>query len=371
MEAGCSREQSPRYAIFRDEESQPQGLACFQIAHFEGRPLASLLMHRALSFFAQRLKSFQAPLSFWLVVCGNPSTTGEHGFAFAPGVDERWAIKGLMMAAQQIQKQQESQGRLVALLIKDLLPGSESVAAQLPQNGFADLYTEPSMILSLDESWRSLDDYLQALTSKFRVKARRAYSKSKALEVRELSGEELERQLSRINQLYRAVVERAGFRLGEFRAQSLRDLRAFLKEEFILQGYFLGDLLVGFLSAFVDGDSLEAHLVGIDYEQNRAHGIYPRMLYDYLKIALQRGLSRLNYGRTAHEIKSSLGAVPVPTRCFIRHRCCTINALLPLLTRSINPGEFPLRRPFKEIWYRLKEPQVRAYLGLSEAEAGS
>lgn len=371
MEASSSEDQSPRYALFEDEEGHARGIACFQIARFQGQPLGALLACRARAFFTRRLKVLRDPLSYWLIVCGNPSITGEHGFVFDDGVEEAWAIKGLMSAARQIQEEQESLGRRVALLIKDLLPGAESIAEHLPKHGFADLHTEPSMILSLDEGWGSMDDYLQALTSKFRVKARRAFSKSKALEVRPLSPEDLEGLSKRIDQLYHGVVERAGFRLGEFSAESLKRLQLQLKDRFILLGYFLGEQLVGFLSGFVNDDSLEAHLVGIDYKINRAHGIYPRMLYDYLKIALERRLSQVHYGRTAQEIKSTLGAVPVPTRCFVRHSCPAFNAFLPLLARSINPGEFPTRRPFKETWYRLNEPQIKAHLGLIDPEVAT
>ena len=116
----------------------------------------------------------------------------------------------------------------------------------------------------------------------------------------------------------------------------------------MVQGYFLDGELVGFLSAFVLGDTLDAHVVGIDYAHNRAHGIYPRMLVDFLQLGLARGVSRIDYGRTAEEIKSTLGARPVPTQVYLRHDNVLVNPVLGRVAQAWRPEVPVLRAPFKE-----------------------
>ena len=110
-----------------------------------------------------------------------------------------------------------------------------------------------------------------------------------------------------LGRLYRNVAERARFRLGGLDIDTLHALRRYMGEEFILKGYFLRQQLVGVSMGFVNGDTLEAGLVGIDYGLNRTHAIYPRMLYDYLRSAMSRGLARVNYGRTASGLAVAAG----------------------------------------------------------------
>ena len=57
-------------------------------------------------------------------------------------------------------------------------------------------------------------------------------------------------------------------------------------------------------------NNLDAHFVGINYEYNREYAVYQRMLYDYIQIAIENRLQQINFGRTASEIKSSVGAEP-------------------------------------------------------------
>ena len=51
--------------------------------------------------------------------------------------------------------------------------------------------------------------------------------------------------------------------------------------------------MVGFISGVINKNSLDAHFVGIDYQLNREYAIYQRMLYDYVEIAISKGLKTL------------------------------------------------------------------------------
>jgi hypothetical protein len=187
------------------------------------------------------------------------------------------------------------------------------------------------------------------LKSKFRVKAKRAYAKSRQLVVRPLDADDIVRYQPRLQQLHAEVVGQAGFRLDGGCVGAFAPLRRSLGSSFVVHGYFLDDELVGYLTAFVRPGRLDAHSVGFDYALNREHSIYPRMLYDYLRIAMERGLGMVDYGRTAQEIKSTVGAVPVPTRSWVRHRSEWINPVLGWLLEGIEPEVQPQRQPFKAV----------------------
>ncbi|NNC82047.1 MAG: GNAT family N-acetyltransferase, partial [Flavobacteriales bacterium] len=107
--------------------------------------------------------------------------------------------------------------------------------------------------------------------------------------------------------------------------------------------------LVGFLSAFDCGEELEVHYVGLDYDCNRELGLYQRMLVEFLRRAIEGGHQRINYGRTAEQAKSSLGAEPVEMRLYTKHRNMIANRLITPLMASVAPNSFELRSPFKQV----------------------
>ncbi len=80
---------------------------------------------------------------------------------------------------------------------------------------------------------------------------------------------------------------------------------------------------------------------------NKSHAIYQRMLYDYIDIAIKQKLSTLNFGRTASEIKSSVGAIPQHLTVYIRHKKSIRNKFLKLFLLKIRPTKFNQKFPFK------------------------
>jgi len=72
------------------------------------------------------------------------------------------------------------------------------------------------------------------------------------------------------------------------------------------------------------------------------------MLYDYVKIGIERKLGFINFGRTAGEIKSTLGAVPEELTCYVRHKKSVANFLFKPFIRKIKPSVFEQRFPFKK-----------------------
>ncbi len=347
VEAGAGREVEHRYAEFT-RDGAPRGVACFQIARFVGPSLAPRLSGRAATKAAAWMAGIDdGPFSPSVIVCGSTFNCGDTGFAFTADVGPQEAVDLLAQAIRRIQAERQAKVRTIGTLFKEFGPASGPVTTMLEQEGYIEVPTGFEMVLDLDPAWDHWDDYLQALKSKFRVKAKRAYSKSARLEVRDLDASELRERRSRLEELYAGVVAKAAYRLGTIGMRSLPVLRASLGCEMIVRGYFLDGELVGFMTGFVLGDTLDAHAVGFDYNLNRAHSIYPRMLCDYLHIALDRGLARVNYGRTAEEIKSTLGAVPVPSRCYVKHRSPLVNPIVGLVTRSIDLSTPTLRQPFK------------------------
>jgi hypothetical protein len=187
------------------------------------------------------------------------------------------------------------------------------------------------------------------MVTKFRTKAKTALRKSEDITIQNLSLEEIEFHKNKIESLYLQVLNKSQFQFGALHAESFVNLKRNLEEDFIIKGYFLGNTMVGFSSSFLFNSILDANYVGINYEFNQEYAIYQRMLYDYVELAIEKRCSELRFGRTAEEIKSSVGAIPVPMKLFVRHKNPIANRILKAIVSTIKPSQYELRKPFKQI----------------------
>ena len=137
--------------------------------------------------------------------------------------------------------------------------------------------------------------------------------------------------------------------MSNFNLETYKDLKEKLGENYVLKTYWLNNKMVGFISGAIKKNSLDAHFVGIDYQLNREYAIYQRMLYDYIETAISKGLNKINFGRTASEIKSSVGAVPQDLTMYLRHKKSIKNKILKLFLQRIQPTPFQQKFPFKTI----------------------
>jgi hypothetical protein len=115
-----------------------------------------------------------------------------------------------------------------------------------------------------------------------------------------------------------------------------------------VKGYFLNNQLVGFLSAMRNGENLDAHFIGLNYALNKDYAIYPRILNDYVRLGILFGAKRINLGRTASEIKSTLGAKPQDLTCYTRHKRPFVNSLISPFLKNVKIKSFKEHAPFKQ-----------------------
>ncbi len=288
-------------------------------------------------------------MRFRVLVLGNSFATGEHGFVFKDDVDH--AIQGalLLKAIDIIEAACKEKGnRIAATVIKDFYPHSFGISEHFNEEGYAEFFVDPNMVMTLKAEWKSFDDYLASLTTKYRTKAKAAFKKSADIELKDFDLEDLLAHREELFSLYEKVYDRADFRLGKLNGEVFSRMKENLGDAFTLKGYFLNGKLVGFQSAFKYENWIDTHFVGIDYNLNYQYSIYSRMLYEYIKMGIENGVKQISFGRTASEIKSTVGAYPIDVKCYIRHRTKTSNALLKILFSYIRPSEFSQRMPFKQ-----------------------
>ncbi|NQY29629.1 MAG: N-acetyltransferase [Flavobacteriaceae bacterium] len=338
----------------------------FYIVMFKGNEAVSFAILQVLEFdfvqtnfvsntnrFVQKAMDYTSCLlrrnHVKVMICGSPFLSGEYGLLIKKGEDKKLILECLVKGIQSILSANKYLKQWVdVIILKDYFTSSLPVVNHLKTYNYTSIQVDANMVLDLKPEWNNFEDYLSSFKSKFRVKAKKAYKQSVNLVTKDLTTEEILEHKTTLAALYKNVFEKANFNWAILNIATYVSLKEILGGNFIFKAYFLEDKLVGFMSGVVSQNSLDAHYVGIDYSLNKKHAIYSRMLYDYVKIGIERKLSYINFGRTAGEIKSTLGAVPQELTCYVRHKKSVANFLFKPFIRKIKPSVFEQRFPFKK-----------------------
>ncbi len=237
------------------------------------------------------------------------------------------------------------QGRqgYLAVLLKDLFAEADPATGRLMDRGFAHLPADPVMKLDL-RPWPSFGAYVEDLSSKYRVRYRRARSYGEGIGHRRLGREDA----SLVPQLFSLYAETSSG--ASFNVTALTpDYFRWLLEAAEIQGYFNGTgELIGFTTAIPNGQIYHAHYLGLREAYKWSHHLYHNMLFDLLEAGLEGRFATLDFGRTALEIKSSLGAKPHRYANLLRLRSGLLNGLVPRFVRAVFAAQdWQPRSPFR------------------------
>ena len=273
-------------------------------------------------------------------VCGNVFLSGDYGIALdrSSFKKEAYEITGEIL---------NDLDQASLSFFKDFEDKSPIHQSDLGTMHYHNFEVEPNMILENLPQWNGFDDYKNSLKSKYRVKINRADAKSTSLDVKSLNATEIIKNSLRLQQLLGQTTDHAHFKTVQFNVATYAQLVRDFPDQFTLNAYFLGEEMVGFSTSFFNEQSLDAHFVGFDYELNREYSIYPRMLNDYVRKAIELKADTLNLGRTSSEIKSTLGAIPYPLSCYVKHKKSLANLIFKPLVKKIKPNDYKLHNPIK------------------------
>lgn len=279
-----------------------------------------------------------------VLFCGNVFLSGEYGTFLKDGEDKIETFNAIAKGVKQLYKATK---RLQAIFVKDFENKSLQITNHLKAFDYAAMQVEPNMIISLKPEWQSFDDYKNALKSKYRVKANRADAKSEALKAKLFSEEDIKIHKNQLQELYQNTIDNADFNAQILNLDTYIHLKKAFKEKFIIKGYFLNDTLVGFLTAMQNENNLDAHFIGIDYSKNKEFGIYTRILNDYVRLGIETKSTQINLGRTASEIKSTLGAEPNTLTCYCKHKRYIPNQILKPFIKNVQIKTYKQHSVFK------------------------
>lgn len=344
------------------EESAPVNMECFYIGIFEnseliGVSLAQYLDLNKLESFGERDKSLKIAVRNFIfknfashtLFLGNNMITGQNGYVFSKEIDFNHISEILLQSADEITLYFKKKGISIHLVsFKDFY---DHCSVELKKYRFSNIYefnTQPNMIFYLDENWKSLDDYVAALSKKYRDQFKRARKKFDGIQVKNLSYEEVLQNEEKIYELYHYVAKNAPFNTFFLSKNHFSTLKGQCGNRFQIFGYFLNEELVGFHTLLLNDETLETYFLGYNDHIQKENMLYLNMLYNMTEYGIENEFKRIIFGRTALEIKSSIGATPVQMSGFIYHNNKLINRFIGKIFRNLEPElHWQQRHPFK------------------------
>ena len=286
------------------------------------------------------------------LLIGNALLTGEHNVYFQGNdISKTQQIKLVEEAIQLSTKELDKRGRNISLFyIKEYHEDHRAEAQTWVEKKYHEFTAQPDMILMMRPEWETFEDYLAAMSSKYRVRVKRAKKKGKDIVKVPFDAQKIEENLPRIHELYQRIAEKSVFNLVNLNPNYFLELKKRFGDDFRLVGYYIDETLVGYYTTIKNHDELEAHFLGYDQSFNHKHQMYLNILYDIIQVGFEEKSTRINFARTALEIKSSVGAEPSDMFWYLRHRNNFSNKFLAQIVNYINPKEeWVQRKPFKEI----------------------
>jgi len=344
-----------RYAIIY-QNKKPVFVCCFQVIDFTADVFGGLVESQITDLTEKRLKLFDKYIDKYkdhvvmrLVTCGNNFVSGEHCFAYSQKIKREDAFFILEKISNVVSKEEKLRGTISATLIKDFYTDHLPKEKILEENKFIEFTVEPNMIVEIPEKTGDLNDYIALYSKKYRNRAKNIFKVGAQLTKKNLSVEEIKTQQKQLYKLYENVFMHAKFKLVKLAEDYFYEMKKSFPDLFFVTGYFLENKLVGFDSGyFLPDDTLEAHYIGVDYEINKEHELYQNILYHFIELAITHKKRHLNLGRTASEIKSTVGAKAQPLVCYIKPQNTVSKVVLNPFISFLQPTEWVPRNPFKE-----------------------
>ena len=279
---------------------------------------------------------------------GNNMLTGQNAFSFDAEINESKAIKTLHKAINQLQKNLKASGKKVHITsIKDFTAETIKPLQAEFKNNYT-FSTQPNMIFEINKHWTTEQDYIDALSKKYRDQYKRARKKSDGIIKQKMSLADIRKYEDVIYDLYYHVAKNAPFNTFFLARNHFSFFKEIMKDNFLFYGYFLEEKLIGFNTLIKNGTAMDTYFLGYDETIQREKMLYLNMLYDMIAYSINQGFKAIVFARTALEIKSSVGAKPVKMYGLITHSNALINHNIGRLFSYLEPKtDWQERNPFK------------------------
>lgn len=329
LEAAAPPNVSPRYALFFDGDEAVAALV-LQLVRIQGR---SALSHAPLAQFVDERA----------LVLGNLAAWGATGIA----TTDRRVFPEALKLLDRIRRFEKSDGVVNMALVKDVMPTLDEL--EVRKAGYQRAPSGVDMQLKCEPEWTSLDGYLASLAAKRRRAVKKTVEEveTAGYRTRSLSLDDVQREEARLDSLYGQVWANAEVRPLKLTGRFFVELKRRLGDDCIITALEKDGLIDGFAVSLKNGDDCVGYYLG--YEKSVEAPLYLRLLLAMLERAFAWRSRRLSLGRTCEDTKARLGAVPVTTQLWMKHRTPPVNWAVGAILGTMEDAPVPEHRVFREL----------------------
>jgi hypothetical protein len=211
-------------------------------------------------------------------------------------------------------------------------------------NNAVTIPAEPFMNLPIRATWKSFEDYISNMSSKYRVRTNKVLKTTENYIAKPLSVQQANEWIPQCAQMLGHTLKDKTLAISPNISAMLHTFVRTLKEEFNVWGYYKNEVLCGFISAIDSHHGTYAMHLGLT-DEAAEDSLYQRMMYDVIRHGIENGSEFVCLGRTATEIKSTMGAIPVE------------NSYLFFTKGKVLMG---LIKGYKKFFHRTKSYQIRS-----------
>jgi len=257
----------PYYGIVRDN-NEPVGIIYFQSKSVKLKENLRQSKNDAkstLSLLSSPIKrAVVNAINFETIICGNLLLTGKYGFYFKDSVPRNDQFNIVRKAIDKLEDYLNNLGIKPGLiLVKDFFSQDIPISVE-NQADYTKFTVQPKMILNLDPKWKTFDDYLEDMKSKYRVRARKAMQKSANITKVVFHDEQIAEHRKTIHKLYKNVSDQADFNAFILHDQYFEKLKDALGDKMTFTTYWIDEKMVAFFTSIKNYDVLDAHFLGYD-----------------------------------------------------------------------------------------------------------
>lgn len=335
----------------------PHFIGLFKEKELVGIAISQFLDLNKLESFGERDKCIKTAVrnivfknfSAHILIIGNNMLTGKNACAFSIKTNNIQVLQALKTAAEELKVIFKNKGLKVHITTFKDFPNEEIPAFH--QAGFENHFqfaTQPNMVFDIPNHWKSEQDYIDALSKKYRDQYKRARKKADGIVKKKMHLEDIIKYENTIYDLYYHVAKNAHFNTFFLAKNHFRTFKEILKDKFLFYGYFINEKLIGFNTIIKNGEVMDTYFLGYDNNVQREKMLYLNMLYDIVAYSINKGFKEIIFARTALEIKSSVGAKPQDMFGFAKHSNPIADLVFEKVFRYLEPAVvWQERNPFK------------------------
>ena len=342
-----------RYTIIYNRKI-PVGVVYFQINDFSAGLFSNIIEKqwqetdsKRTSVFKRYIEGNKDETIMRLITCGNNFVSGEHGF-FININSKETKFKLVEKIIDCVSREEKLRGKISAILVKDFYEEGFGNKECWHCTRYVHFNVEPNMIVHIPQNTASLNDYITLFSKKYRQRYKHIAQANNLLQKKRLTFEEAVKYNDSLHNLYLQVFEHAKFKFEALKKDYFLQLLKECPQLFFIDAWFYNEELVSFASGFILDTEIEAHYIGFDYSKNKELELYQTILYNFIEEGIKTQKTQINLGRTASEIKSTVGAKAHALICYLKPQNTLSKLILKPFMQFLQPSEWLPRNPFKE-----------------------